>query len=141
MELRIKKLDTTTPAPSRAHEGDAGLDLYSAEDVWIGPGSWSLVNTGMAVAVPHGHVGDVRSRSGLGVKGVVVAQGVGTIDAGYRGEVKVNLHNRTSKPYLVGRGDRIAQLVIIPVALPEVVVVDDLDPTKRGDTGHGGTGR
>jgi dUTP pyrophosphatase len=140
--LPFKRLDPDAVLPTRAHPGDAGLDLRSAVDVEVAPGERALVPTGVAVAIPDGHAGLVLPRSGLASKhGLTMANAPGLIDAGYRGEVicaVVNLDLTT--PVKIGRGDRIAQLVV--VAVPELAAewVDELPPTTRGDGGFGSTG-
>ena len=127
--------------PTRAHPGDAGLDLYSAEALRLEPGERSLVATGVAVAIPHGHAGLVAPRSGLAVRhGISIVNAPGVIDSGYRGEIKVNLINLGAEPVDVSRGDRIAQLLVVPIEGAEVVEVDDLDDTARGAGGFGSTG-
>ncbi|EFD78401.1 LOW QUALITY PROTEIN: deoxyuridine 5'-triphosphate nucleotidohydrolase, partial [Mycobacterium tuberculosis T85] len=112
--LAIVRLDPGLPLPSRAHDGDAGVDLYSAEDVELAPGRRALVRTGVAVAVPFGMVGLVHPRSGLATRvGLSIVNSPGTIDAGYRGEIKVALINLDpAAPIVVHRGDRIAQLLV-----------------------------
>lgn len=138
----MKRLDTGLPLPCYAHEGDAGLDLCSAEDVTIAPGARMLVSTGVAIAVPEGHAGFVQPRSGLAARhGLSFVNTPGLIDSHYRGEVKViavNLDRET--PIEIRRGDRIAQLVIQPVTTARVVEVEDLDSTVRGEGGFGSTG-
>lgn len=133
--------------PSRAHDGDAGLDLYSALDLELAPGQRALVPTGLAVAIPHGMVGLVHPRSGLAARmGLSIVNSPGTIDAGYRGEIKVALINLDPRePIVVHRGDRIAQLLVQRVELPELVEVTSFDEaglgtTARGDGGHGSSG-
>ena len=133
--------------PSRAHAGDAGVDLCSALDVELGPGQRALVPTGIAVAIPHGMVGLVHPRSGLAARvGLSIVNSPGTIDAGYRGEVKVALINLDpAEPIVVHRGDRIAQLLVQRVELPELVEVTSFDEagladTSRGEGGHGSSG-
>jgi dUTP pyrophosphatase len=133
--------------PSRAHDGDAGVDLYSAVDVELAPGERALVGTGIAVAIPHGMVGLVHPRSGLAARvGLSIVNSPGTIDAGYRGEIKVALINLDPRePIVVNRGDRIAQLLVQRVELPELVEVTSFDEaglaeTSRGDGGHGSSG-
>ncbi|AVZ39357.1 MULTISPECIES: dUTP diphosphatase [unclassified Dietzia] len=140
--LRLRRLDTGLPVPSRAHPSDAGIDLYSAEDLVLEPGHRSLVGTGVSVAIPDGYAGLVHPRSGLAARaGLSIVNAPGTVDAGYRGEIKVNLVNLDpSEPVRIGRGDRIAQLLIQRVELWEVLEVDELDQTARGDRGHGSTG-
>jgi dUTP pyrophosphatase len=133
--------------PSRAHDGDAGVDLFSALDVELAPGQRALVPTGIAVAVPHGMVGLVHPRSGLAARvGLSIVNSPGTIDAGYRGEIKVALINLDPDTSIVlHRGDRIAQLLVQRVELPELVEVTSFDEagladTSRGDGGHGSSG-
>jgi dUTP pyrophosphatase len=128
--------------PARAHPGDAGFDLRSAVDVEVGPGERAMVPTGVAVAIPSGHAGLVLPRSGLASRhGLTMANAPGLIDAGYRGEVVcavVNLDR--SEPVRIARGDRIAQLVIVPIPDLEPEWVDELPPTSRGEGGFGSTG-
>jgi dUTP pyrophosphatase len=145
--LAIVRLDPGLPLPSRAHEGDAGVDLYSAEDVELAPGHRALVPTGIAVAVPHGMVGLVHPRSGLAARvGLSIVNSPGTVDAGYRGEIKVSLINLDPvTPIVVHRGDRIAQLLVQRVELLELVEVSSFDDaglaeTTRGEGGHGSSG-
>jgi dUTP pyrophosphatase len=145
--LAVVRLDRDLPMPSRAHDGDAGIDLFSALDVELAPGQRALVPTGIAVAVPHGMVGLVHPRSGLAARvGLSIVNSPGTIDAGYRGEIKVALINLDpQEPIVVNRGDRIAQLLIQRVELPELVEVTSFDEagladTSRGDGGHGSSG-
>ncbi len=133
--------------PSRAHDGDAGVDLYSAVDVELAPGQRQLVPTGIAVAIPYGMVGLVHPRSGLAARlGLSIVNAPGTIDAGYRGEIKVALINLDPRtPIVIRRGDRIAQLLVQRVELPELVEVSSFDEaglanTSRGEGGHGSSG-
>jgi dUTP pyrophosphatase len=126
-----------------ATKGSAGLDLKCA----VGKGqtlkseTTAIIRTGVSVAIPEGYVGILASRSGIGVnRGLSVAQGVGVIDSDYRGEVLVPLHNRNNHAEVVKFGERIAQLLIVPVIQPEVVFVEELDETERGDGGFGSTG-
>lgn len=133
--------------PGRAHDGDAGIDLYSAVDVELPPGNRVLVPTGIAVAIPYGMVGLVHPRSGLAARmGLSIVNSPGTIDAGYRGEIKVALINLDpTQAVVVHRGDRIAQLLVQRVELPELVEVTSFDEaglagTSRGDGGHGSSG-
>lgn len=141
------RLDRDLPLPSRAHDGDAGVDLFSAQDVELAPGARALVPTGVAVAIPHGMVGLIHPRSGLAARvGLSIVNSPGTIDAGYRGEIKVSLINLDpAVPIVISRGDRIAQLVVQRVELPELVEVTSFDEagladTTRGDGGHGSSG-
>ncbi len=145
--LAVVRLDRDLPMPSRAHDGDAGVDLYSAEDVDLAPGQRELVGTGIAVAIPHGMVGLIHPRSGLAARvGLSIVNSPGTIDAGYRGEIKVALINLDpATPIEIRRGDRIAQLVVQRVELPELVEVASFDEagladTTRGEGGHGSSG-
>lgn len=140
--LRLRRLDPGLPVPVRAHTGDAGIDLYCAEDCELAPGHRALVGTGVAVAIPVGYVGLVHPRSGLAARaGLSIVNAPGTVDAGYRGEIRVNLINLDpSEPVRIGRGDRIAQLLVQRVELWDVVEVDELDQTDRGEGGHGSTG-
>jgi dUTP pyrophosphatase len=145
--LAVVRLDRDLPMPTRAHHGDAGVDLYSALDVELPPGQRALVPTGVAVAIPHGMVGLVHPRSGLAARvGLSIVNSPGTIDAGYRGEIKVSLINLDpQEPIIVNRGDRIAQLLVQRVELPELVEVTSFDEagladTTRGDGGHGSSG-
>jgi dUTP pyrophosphatase len=145
--LPVLRLDRGLPLPRRAHDGDAGVDLYSAEDVELAPGKRALVSTGIAVAIPYGMVGLVHPRSGLAARvGLSIVNSPGTIDAGYRGEIKVALVNLDPiTPIVVRRGDRIAQLLVQRVELPELVEVASFDEagladTSRGDGGHGSSG-
>ena len=146
-DLAVVRLDRELPLPSRAHDGDAGVDLFSTEDVELGPGQRALVPTGIAVAIPHGMVGLVHPRSGLAARvGLSIVNSPGTIDAGYRGEIKVALINLDpSTPIAIRRGDRIAQLLVQRVELPQLVEVASFDEaglaeTTRGDDGHGSSG-
>lgn len=142
MELRIKRLDDGLPLPRYAHEGDAGLDLYCAEDVTLDPGERALIPTGLAIAIPEGYAGFVQPRSGLAIKhGLSLVNTPGLIDSHYRGELKViaiNLDPRT--PITLKRGDKVAQLVIQQVCRCTLIEVDELDATARGEGGFGSTG-
>ena len=145
--LAVVRLDRDLPMPSRAHDGDAGVDLYSAEDLVLAPGQRSLVATGIAVAIPHGMVGLIHPRSGLAARvGLSIVNSPGTVDAGYRGEIKVSLINLDpTEPITIRRGDRIAQLLVQRVELPELVEVVSFDEaglgeTTRGQGGHGSSG-
>ena len=140
--IALKRLDPEIAIPQRAHPGDAGVDLCSTVDVTIDPGDRILVGTGIAVALPEGTVGLIHPRSGLAAKsGLSVVNTPGTVDAGYRGEIKVCLINHdTATPIHIRRGDRIAQLVVQRVELVDFVEVTDLDETSRGAGGYGSTG-
>ena len=141
MQLLIQKLDPRATIPSYAHPGDAGLDLASCETVEIAPGSTAMVRTGVAIALPPGTEGQVRPRSGLAAKhAVTVLNAPGTIDEGYRGELRVILINHGLEVFRVEPGMRIAQLVVAPVLRVETTLVDSLDDTVRGTGGFGSTG-
>ena len=141
--MKIKfTLDDGATAPTRAHSTDAGLDLYSSRAYPISPGERRLVGTGVHVAIPPGYVGMICPRSGLAHKrGLTVLNAPGIIDAGYTGEIKVNLHNTGDEVYWAETGTRIAQLVITPIPDAHLVQVDSLEATERGDNGHGSTGQ
>jgi dUTP pyrophosphatase len=126
-------------APTQAYPGDAGLDLSACERVELGPGERAVVGTGLAVAVPEGHAGYVQPRSGLAAEhGITILNSPGLIDAGYRGEVRVVLHNTDLKtPFVVEPGMRIAQLVVLPLADIEPVEVGELPASERGVRGFG----
>jgi dUTP pyrophosphatase len=135
-----KVLDPGIDPPSRAHASDAGVDLRSTVDIVVEPGARAVIGTGVAVAVPDGWVGLVAPRSGLAAhQGVTITNAPGIVDSGYRGEVKVILQ-ATDGRISVARGERIAQLVIVPCHLGTWTYVDDLDDTERGTGGHGSTG-
>lgn len=140
--IPIVRLDEALPLPAYAHPGDAGADLYSTEDVVLAPGERRLVPTGIAIALPEGFVGLVHPRSGLANRhGLSIVNAPGTIDAGYRGEIKVCLINLDpGTPISIARGDRIAQLVVQRFETAEFVEVADLDATQRGAGGYGSTG-
>jgi dUTP pyrophosphatase len=128
--------------PGYAHEGDAGADLVSTEDATIEPGARVTVGTGVAVALPAGYAGFVVPRSGLAARhGITIVNAPGTVDSGYRGEIRVTLLNTDrNEPYAVSRGDRIAQLVLVPIARARFVPVETLSESERGTGGFGSTG-
>jgi dUTP pyrophosphatase len=143
MQLPVARLKSEAVLPSRAHEGDAGLDLYACEPAHIGPGERWSVGTGIAVEIPPGHAGLVLPRSGLARDhGIALVNAPGLIDAGYRGEVRVLLLNTDpAETFRVAPGERIAQLVLAPVALADPVEVEALAESARGDGGFGSSGR
>jgi dUTP pyrophosphatase len=143
VELQVTCLREDARLPSRAHEGDAGLDLYAAEATSIGPGERASIGTGISVAIPEGHAGLVLPRSGLAARhGITIPNAPGLIDAGYRGELRVLLLNADpSEAFEVRPGDRIAQLVVAAVAEAEPVEVERLEGTTRGLAGFGSSGR
>jgi dUTP pyrophosphatase len=142
IRIEVHRLDPGLPLPSYAREGDAGLDLYAAEEVTLPPGARAAVGTGIAVAIPQGCAGFVLPRSGLALRhGVSLVNTPGLIDAGYRGEIRVLLINHDLETAVtLARGDRIAQLVIQRVEAAELVEVDKLPDTPRGTAGFGSTG-
>jgi len=142
-ELPVRRLDPGLPLPAYAHPGDAGADLCAATEVVLSPGGRATVGTGIAIAVPDGYAAFVHPRSGLASRhGITLVNAPGTVDAGYRGEVKVVLLNTDlTEPFTVRRGDRIAQLVVQPVTRARFLDSDELPPTPRGDGGFGSTGR
>ena len=140
--MRIHRLDPDLPLPRYAHTGDAGLDLYAASDITLEPHRRALIPTGIAVAIPEGYAGFVQPRSGLAIRqGFSLVNTPGLIDSHYRGEIKIiaiNLDPET--PIAISRGDKIAQLVIQPVVTADLLEVDSLDQTQRGEGGFGSTG-
>lgn len=142
MDLPFKRLHPSAPLPAYAKPGDAGLDLTSAVDVEVAPGERALVPTGVAVAIPEGHAGLVLPRSGLASRqGLTLANAPGLIDSGYRGEVTCAVVNLDRKQTVsIRRGDRIAQLVVVPVPSLEPAWVDQLPGSERGEGGFGSTG-
>lgn len=142
IEVPILRLDPDLDPPAYAHPGDAGADLCSAEELVLAPGERRLVGTGVAIALPDGYAGFVHPRSGLAARhGITIVNAPGTVDAGYRGEIRVCLLNTDpDTPVRIGRGDRIAQLVVQPVARAEFVIRPALPESVRGARGHGSTG-
>jgi dUTP diphosphatase len=142
MNLRVARLDERAQLPTRAHDGDAGLDLYALEDGVLGPGARASVATGIAVEIPPGHAGLVLPRSGLAARhGISVVNAPGLIDSGYRGEVRVLLLNTDrEQPFQIAAGARIAQLVLVQVALTAPLEVEVLGETDRGAGGFGSSG-
>jgi dUTP pyrophosphatase len=128
--------------PAYAHPGDAGADLVSAEALRLEPGERALVRTGVRIALPDGYVAFVVPRSGLATKhGITIVNSPGTVDAGYRGELKVTLLNTDARePYEIGIGDRIAQLIVMPVSRANFIPVEQLPDSARGNGGFGSTG-
>lgn len=143
MELRFAKLRDDATLPTRAHAGDAGLDLYAIEEAHIGPGERWGVGTGIAVEIPDGHAGLVLPRSGLAREhGISLVNAPGLIDSGFRGELRVLLlNNDPAEIFRIAPGDRIAQLVLVPVAIAEAVESPGLAVSERGEGGFGSSGR
>lgn len=132
-------LDDGAYMPTRAHSTDAGLDLYSPFDVMIMSNASAVIDTGVHVELPPGSVGFLKSKSGLNVRHGIWGEGV--IDAGYTGSIRVKLYNHGGDTYKIRRGDKITQLVILPVILPDLEQVEMLEDTDRGANGFGSTGR
>lgn len=140
-KLYVKKLHPDAQIPQYAHNGDSGFDLASVEDVYIYPGQQKLVKTGLAMAIPKGYEIQIRPRSGLALKQrITLTNSPGTIDSTYRGEIGVIIWNAGESPFVIAKGDRIAQAVLAPVETADIVIVDELDKTDRGDGGYGHTG-
>lgn len=142
MDLPVLRIDPDLPIPRYAHDGDAGMDLVAAEDVALAPLQRALIPTGIAVAIPDGYAGFVQPRSGLAIRhGLSLVNTPGLIDSHYRGEIKVIAINLDPvHPIEIRRGDKIAQLVIQPVARAVPIDVPSLDVTARGEGGFGSTG-
>jgi dUTP pyrophosphatase len=143
VQLRFKRLVPDATLPSRAHDGDAGLDLHAAEAARLGPGERGTVGTGVAAEIPPGHAGLVLPRSGLAARrGIALVNSPGLIDAGYRGEIRILLLNTDREAsFDVQPGDRIAQLLLVPFAVAEPIEADELAASVRGEGGFGSSGR
>ena len=145
MEIKIKKLQEKAMVPTSGSSKAAGYDLYAClegESLTIEPHSTAMVGTGLAAAIPEGYFGGIFARSGLAAKqGLRPANCVGVVDADYRGEIKVALHNDTDQPRTIGDGERIAQMVVLPFLEVSFQTVSELDETERGEGGFGHTGR
>ena len=124
--------------PTRAHTTDAGLDLYAPQRCVIHANSWMAIDTGVHVAVPEGYVGMITSKSGLMSKGITSR---GTIDSGYTGSIQAVLYNHSCNRFIIEKGQKITQLVLLPIITPELELVDELEETDRGNGGFGSTGR
>jgi dUTP pyrophosphatase len=142
LRLHVTRLDASLPLPAYAHDGDAGLDLFSAEDCTLQPFQRALVRTGIAVAIPEGYAGFVQPRSGLAIqRGLSLVNTPGLIDSHYRGEIKLIAINLDPSQLLqITKGEKVAQLVIQRVERAEIIEVADLDQTLRGANGFGSTG-
>ena len=138
-QVQVKRLSSDATLPTRAYPDDAGLDIYGLEDALIGPSEGKMISTGFAMAVPAGHVGMVCDRSSMAKNGLKTAGGI--IDAGYRGEVKIVLWNLSKEQIRVARGERIAQLLILPIQTPAVCEAVELPSAERGEKGFGSSGR
>lgn len=140
MNLKIKKLHPDARVPTRAHADDAGMDLYCYEGFTLAPGQRLSVGTGIAFEIPVGYVGLIWEKSGLShTYGIKLFGGV--VDSGYRGEVKVGMMNLSDQPFTFEKGHKIAQMLIQKVEAPEIIEVDELSNTARGEKGFGSTGR
>lgn len=133
------KLDPGAYMPERAHPTDAGLDLRSPVNELVPSFGSTIIDTGVHVEIPEGYVGMLKSKSGLNVQHGITNEGV--IDSGYTGSIVVKLYNHTPYGYYIEKGDKISQLVILPIITPTLELVDELEPTERGDNGFGSTGR
>ena len=133
------KLDEGAIMPTRAHEADAGLDVYSRESVILMSGDSCIFDTGVHIELPKNSVGFLKSKSGLYMNHGITSEGV--VDEGYTGSIRVKLINHSDVPYLVNKGDKISQLVILPILKPELELVDSLEETERGSKGFGSSGR
>jgi dUTP pyrophosphatase len=142
VNLRVQRLDPRAVLPSRAYDGDAGLDLHALEPIVLGPGERASVPTGIAVQIPEGHAGLVLPRSGLAARhGIALVNAPGLIDSGYRGEIRVLLLNTDrAHAHDIAPGDRIAQLMVIRHETPTVLEVDELAGSARGSGGFGSSG-
>ena len=141
MQLKVKRLNPAAVLPAYARAGDAGLDLFAARPATLAPGASALVPTGIAIELPPGTEAQVRPRSGLALKhAITLPNSPATIDPGYRGEIRVILLNLGREPYIIHTGDRIAQMVIVPVVQAQFRRVESFDTSARGTGGFGSTG-
>lgn len=131
-------LDPNSTMPTRAHEHDAGLDLYAAETAYIAPHTWAAVSTGVHAEIPRGFVGLLTSKSGLMAKHGLTCRG--TIDAGYTGTIKAVIFNHSDRVYKVEHGQKVTQMVLLPIITPELELVEALEDTERGTKGFGSSG-
>ncbi|MDQ3783162.1 MAG: dUTP diphosphatase [Actinomycetota bacterium] len=142
MKIPLLRLDPALPLPRQTHPGDAGVDLHARQSATLAPGERTLIPTGIAVAIPEGHVGLVCPRSGLAMRhGISVVNAPGVVDSGYRGELQVIAVNLGDEAVTLQRGDRIAQLVVVPLANPSFDEVTELPASSRGEDGFGSSGR
>jgi dUTP pyrophosphatase len=139
MELRVSRIHEEAKLPSYGHRGDAGLDLFSVVDLVLERGQVEAVSTGIKVAIPEEYVGLIWDKSGISLQGVHRLAGV--IDAGYRGEIKVVLVNLSDAPFTIEKGMKIAQMLIQPLSVVNIVETQELDDTTRGEGGFGSTGK
>jgi len=139
MKIKVKKIHKDVKLPRYGHKGDAGLDLFSSADFVLAEGQVEAIPTGIKIAVPEGYAGLIWDKSGLSLRGIHRLAGV--IDSGYRGEVKVVMINLSHEPFVINSGMKIAQMLIQPISNVDVVEVEDLDETSRGEGGFGSTGK
>ena len=140
LKIKIKKI-ADVKTPSYAHKGDSGMDLYAAEDFTLNPMERKLISTGIKIEIPHGYEAQIRPKSGLAIEhGISHANSIGTIDSGYRGEIKIPMINFGSKPYKIEKGKRIGQMVFAKVEEAVFEEVDKLEATTRNENGFGSTG-
>ena len=141
MQVKVKKITNDAKIPKIEHEGDAGFDIYSNEETTILPMERKLIGTGISISVPKGFEAQVRPKSGLAINhGLTLLNTPGTIDAGYRGEVKVIIMNLGKEEYKIEKGKKIAQVVFNKIEEPELIEVEELDESQRGEGGFGSTG-
>jgi len=141
MILKIKKINPEAVLPKYAHEGDAGMDVYSVEDCYLKPMERRAVTTGLIMEIPEGHEIQVRAKSGLALNhGIALPHGLGTIDEGYRGELKILLINFSDTTYEIKKGQKIAQIVLAKYEKAEVLEIDEIGTSSRADGGFGSTG-
>jgi len=138
VKLKIKKLDKGAKVPSFANDSDAGMDIYSIEDITILPNHRTLVRTGLAMEFPKGYAALVWDKGGIAKNGITTLAGVG--DAGYRGEYKIVLYNLSSKPYKIKKGQKIAQILIQKIIQPEIELIKEMSDSQRGSSGFGSSG-
>lgn len=141
LDIKVKLLNPAAKVPAKAHHGDAGWDIYASEAAEVGPGETRIIKTGIALEIPSGWYGQIKSRSGLGAKGLIVTAGV--VDSGYRGEVGVVVVNGNKGPagsFSFKPGDKIAQMVFLPVPHVEINITGELGSSARGQGGFGSTG-
>ena len=139
MTIKIKKVCDEAILPKYAHPGDAGMDFFSNEEITLRAGERKLVSTGISMAIPEGYVGLLWDKSGIASKFGIKSM-AGVIDAGYRGEIRILLHNLSNEDFQIEKGMKVAQMLIQPVEQKQLVEVNDLEETARGDGGFGSTG-
>lgn len=141
MKIKIKKINPEAKLPSYAHDGDAGMDIYSCEDVLIIAGKTKIISTGLSFEIPYGFEMQIRPKSGLSLNfGLTILNSPGTLDAGYRGELKILVFNTSDKDYEVKKGQKIAQGIVSKIELVDIEEASELSDTSRGKNGFGSTG-